>query len=83
MSVRINKFFIDLEGDKFMVNVDRSIGLFFCSSYVLFAKFLLGKWNTMKTSDVYKEKWFHGKISREEVKEFEQKSFFIHFSFSG
>jgi len=26
-----------------------------------------GKWNTMKTSDVYKEKWFHGKISREEA----------------
>jgi hypothetical protein len=28
---------------------------------------LLGKWNTMNSSDVYNENWFHGKINREEV----------------
>ncbi|CAF4601478.1 unnamed protein product [Rotaria sp. Silwood1] len=26
-----------------------------------------GRWNTVKDSDVYKENWFHGKISREEA----------------
>jgi hypothetical protein len=28
---------------------------------------LLGKSNTKNSSDVYKESWFHGKISREDV----------------
>jgi hypothetical protein len=27
----------------------------------------LGKWNPMNSQDVYKEKWFHGKIGRDEV----------------
>ncbi|CAF0962217.1 unnamed protein product [Adineta steineri] len=26
-----------------------------------------GKWNTMNSPDVYKEKWFHGKIGRDEA----------------
>jgi hypothetical protein len=29
--------------------------------------YLLGKWNTMNSSDIDKENWFHGKITREEV----------------
>jgi hypothetical protein len=37
---------------------------FFC----ILTFILLGKWNPINSSDVYKENWFHGKISREEVR---------------
>jgi hypothetical protein len=30
---------------------------------------LAGKWANTNSADIYKEKWFHGKISREEVQE--------------
>ena len=37
------------------------------SSSGIFYEDHLGQWDSINNPDVYKEKWFHGKISRDEV----------------
>lgn len=64
----------------FLIVLNKVYILFFLSGS---SDHYLGQWDTMNSPDVYNEKWFHGKISRDDVDRFpfllifKEKKFFL------